>query len=189
MNEIKAANFDENGLPTGPDPKAPRDTRRQQTRDSAGTAHWNGQVRALQTDYMRKHGYLACSDGGEKVVKKMHALKSLPTPGYDEARDPLVQQEGDQDAHADEPIDRVRQFTRDEDVPLSTILAIMPGTCLRIRPFGGAWIIVTLEPGDLLIFRGDVCHNGLGYANENVRVHAYVYHPAYNPGASSLNAC
>ena len=98
-------------------------------------------------------------------------------------------QEGDQDAHTDEPIDRVRRFTRDEDVPLSTILAIMPGTCLRIRPLNGEWIIVTLEPGDLLIFRGDVCHNGLGYANENVRVHAYVYHPAYNPGASSLNAC
>ena len=36
----------------------------------------------------------------------------------------------------------------DEDMPLSVILAIMPGTRLRIRPFGGEWTVVDGLPID-----------------------------------------
>ena len=114
----------------------------------------------------------------------------MPTPGYDEASSDW--QEGDQGAHADESADDLKRYMRgrrDEDMPLSVILAIMPGTRLHIQPFDGEWTVVRLEPGDLLIFRGDVCHHGMGYAHENIRIHAYVYSPDYNPGPSSINAC
>ena len=60
-------------------------------------------------------------------------------------------------------------------------------TRLRVRPYGGDWQIVTLNPGDMLVFRGDVCHNGLGYATLNYRVHAYVYAPDYTPPPSAIN--
>ena len=189
VDAIKAANYDEKGLPSGPHPDGPRDPRRQQTLDATGTSHWIQEVRARKTAYLRERGHLKCSMG-EKVVKKMHGIRSLATPRYDEEN--LDPQDGDQDEHADEPNDHLTAYMdgrSDEDMPFSTILAIMPGTRLRIRPFGGEWTIVRLKPGDLLIFRGDVCHNGLGYANENVRVHAYVYPPDYKPGASSINAC
>ena len=189
VDAIKAANYDERGLPSGPDDE--RDPTRQQTIDHSGASHWVQHVKALQTDVLRKRGHLKCSQG-EKVVRKMHGIKSLPTPGYDEIRDPQKPQQGDQKPHADEPLGYLAEYMRGrgvEDAPLSTILAIEEGSCLRIRPFGGEWTIVYLEPGDLLIFRGDVCHNGLGYAHENVRVHAYVYALDYTPGASSINAC
>ena len=76
-----------------------------------------------------------------------------------------------------------------EDMPLALLLAIMPGTRLRVKPDGGDWKIVTLNPGDLLVFRGDLCHHGMGYEALNYRVHAYVYAPDYNPPPSALNGC
>ena len=191
VKSIKEAKYDENGLPIGPE--SGRDTNRQQTCDRSGTSGWIKIVKDKQTEFLRTRGHLKCSQG-EKEIKKMHGLKSLRTPGYDDKRDALVPQQGDQKPHTDEELGFLNRYLAgksDEDVPLSTILAIEEGSCLRIRPKDkeGAWTIVNLDPGDLLIFRGDVCHNGLGYARENVRVHAYVYPPDYNPGASSINSC
>ena len=56
-----------------------------------------------------------------------------------------------------------------ESAPMSLILAIMPGTRLRLRA-NGRWQILELQVGDVLIFRGDVLHNGLGYPGENMRM-------------------
>lgn len=192
VKKIKDAKCHEEGLPSGPGGE--RDPRRQQTIDHWGTSHWIQLIKALQTDVLRKRGHLKCSQD-EKVVRKMHGLKSLPTPGYVEKRNPQTPQEGDQVAHTDEPREYLAKYMAEkgrrgvQDVPLSTILAIEEGSCLRIRPFQGEWTIVYLEPGDLLIFRGDVCHNGLGYAHENFRVHAYVYAPDYTPGVSHIHTC
>ena len=131
------------------------------------------------------------SSNGEKTVTKMHGIKSLPTPGYRLERE--CPQEGDQDPHADESLDNISRYMRGReacDMPCSVIIAIMPGSCLRIcRLDTHEWVIVHLEPGDVLVFRGDVCHNGLGYDVENVRVHAYLYPPDYKPGASHIDPC
>ena len=67
--------------------------------------------------------------------------------------------------------------------------AVEDGTRLRIKPLDGDWMTIWLKPGDLLVFRGDVCHHGMGYAKKNYRVHAYVYPPGYKPGPSSLHQC
>ena len=64
-----------------------------------------------------------------------------------------------------------------KDVPLSLIWAVEEGSRLRIHPIGGEWTIIRLRPGDVLVFRGDVCHNGLGYPKPNIRVHAYIDSP------------
>ena len=180
--------FEAKGLPNSPDGNGGliREAERQQTKSSGHK--WCKVLREQQRDVLREHGRLATSDGGEKDVVKMYALKSLPREGYDDTA--LDRQPGDQGEHMDEPFEQVSQM-KDVDKPLSTIYALEHGTRLRIRPFGGDWTIVHLEPGDLLVFRGDVCHHGMGYAKQNVRVHAYVYPPRYAgfKRPSGLNPC
>jgi len=184
---ICAARFDEVGLPWGPDPSRGRDARRRQTVDRGGKSSWAVLVRQKQTNFLRAAGLLACdAEEGEKRVCKVHALLSLPTPGYDPAA--TEPQYGDQEPHTDESLREIGGRS-DGDMPLSTLLAIMPGTRLRICSRDGEWTVVHLEPGDLLAWRGDVCHHGMGYADTNIRVHAYVYPPSYHPSGSSINGC
>ena len=159
-----------------------RDGKRQQTK--SGNHDWCRTLKEQHTTVLREHGRLAGSKG-EKVVTKMRALKSLPTEGYDVTR--TDHQPGDQGEHTDEPRDRLDKM-RDSDTPLSTIYALESGTRLRIRPFGQEWTVVHLKPGDLLVFRGDVCHHGMGYPRQNVRVHGYVYPKGYQ-SRSSLHPC
>ena len=139
------------------------------------------------TGVLREHGHLDTSEQyeGEKEVHKMRALLSLETAEYDEAA--TEQQEGDQAPHTDEPTVRLQNM-KDVDKPLSVVYSIQDGTRLRIKPLDGEWMIIRLKPGDMLVFRGDVCHNGLGYASENYRVHAYIYPPGYT-STSALHPC
>ena len=64
-----------------------------------------------------------------------------------------------------------------QDVPLSGIVALEAGTKLRVKPFGKSWCTVTLRAGDMLIFRGDLCHHGIGYKKLNTRLHFYIDSP------------
>jgi len=137
---------------------------------------------------LRNRGHLRTSakyGGREKTVEKMRALLSLGTEGYDETA--VVRQEGDQEEHTDESVE-VLQRMADEDKPCSTMYAIEDGTRIRIKPLDGDWMTIRLKPGDLLVFRGDVCHHGVGYAKKNYRVHAYLYPPGYR-ATSSLHPC
>ena len=58
---------------------------------------------------------------------------------------------------------------------------------MRIRGGDGKWCIVSLDAGDVLVFRGNVHHNGLGYLDQNVRVHAYLYPRGYDPGPHKVH--
>ncbi|KAE8986979.1 hypothetical protein PR003_g23148 [Phytophthora rubi] len=40
--------------------------------------------------------------------------------------------------------------------------------------------MVTLEPGEIMIWRGDFIHAGTGYAENNVRIHCYLDPPNYH---------
>jgi hypothetical protein len=121
----------------------------------------------------------------EKKLHKMRALLSLERAGYDDTA--TEAQEGDQKPHTDEPTDKLRKMA-DVDKPLSVFYAIEGSTRIRIKPLDGEWMTIHLKPGDMLVFRGDVCHCGLGYASVNHRVHAYVYPPGYS-SPSSLHPC
>ena len=61
------------------------------------------------------------------------------------------------------------------------MIAVMPNTRLCLRTLQRIWVIVVLQPGDLLVWRGDVCHHGLGYARRNVRVHCHPYPGGFTP--------
>ena len=147
VDAIQRSKYDTNGLPSGPDPDGPRDPRRQQTIDASGTAKWNQELRPRLAGCLRARRMLACSSG-EKAIVKMRAIKSLLTPGYDaENVDP---QEGDQEAHADEDLAGLARYMDGKslkDMPLSVIVAFMPGTRLRIRRLDThKWVVVHLEP-------------------------------------------
>ena len=43
-----------------------------------------------------------------------------------------------------------------------------------------SWHILNLMVGDVMVFRGDILHNGLGYPREHLRIHAYLYPPGYD---------
>lgn len=62
------------------------------------------------------------------------------------------------------------------DVPLVMFLATEDDTRLHVRPFDkdGAEETVTLNAGDLVIFRGDLSHAGAAYDKNNLRIHVYI---------------
>ena len=70
-------------------------------------------------------GHLHTSNAyvGDKVLHKTHAIKSLPTAGYDESnKEP---QAGDQMCHTNEPESKTHRM-RKEDMPRSSIVAVEP---------------------------------------------------------------
>lgn len=60
-----------------------------------------------------------------------------------------------------------------EEFPLGIICTLMPDTTLDVWP-NGEHRIAILNPGDILIFRGDFTHAGSAYDKENVRLHCYM---------------
>ena len=62
------------------------------------------------------------------------------------------------------------------DVPLSVLIAIMPGTKVWICPGSRRgkftkWLQVDLKVGEALVFRGDCLHAGFDHDVDNTRVH------------------
>jgi len=100
----------------------------------------------------------------------------------DEARAAL---EGRQPAHSDSPEPLPPSSLADiadADFPLSALLAVQPMTKLWIFPNGcddPNPMLLRLAVGDMLVWRGDLVHAGAGYAEEHVRVHAYVDPPSH----------
>ena len=86
---------------------------------------------------------------------------------------------GAQERHAD--ADKMPAGLSDADVPLSGLLATEPGTRLWVCPRGccGDAILLELQVGELLIFRGDLAHCGAGYDAPHYRVHIYIDPPAH----------
>ena len=72
-----------------------------------------------------------------------------------------------------------------DNAPLLVLAAFMDDTRLCLRDLGGTWHIVRLQPGDVLIFRGDILHFGLGYTVWHYRVHAHI-RPANYTGPMGL---
>ena len=182
LASLHEAAWDTNGLPSHAlaDGTTVHDSRRQQT--SASRAGWISVLTALLAQGLDREGLLECTTGKKQVVR-LHGLKSLRLDGYVPSDDPHVLQEGDQGAHTDESRERYDEWMHmhpaPSDAPLSVILAIMPGTRLRIFA-DNAWHILKLAVGDAVVFRGNVLHSGVGYAEEHLRVHAYVYPPGYD---------
>jgi hypothetical protein len=74
------------------------------------------------------------------------------------------------------------------NVPLSVLIAIMPGTKVWICPGSRRgklteWVQVELQVGEALVFRGDCMHAGFDFDVDNTRVHAYVSVGGGGPGS------
>jgi hypothetical protein len=96
-----------------------------------------------------------------------------------------------QHAHTDYAYDaQLRSLANDPShMPLSLLVALMDDTFLYVWPdscdimqfperFGEVSPIkLTLNRGDLLLFRADLIHAGSDYDNENVRLHCYLDSP------------
>jgi len=78
--------------------------------------------------------------------------------------------------------------TADEQMPLSVLVAIEPETklhvwpksirsCKSIKTKSINRSTVTMNTGDIVVFRDDLVHAGSGYSNQNYRLHAYMDSP------------
>jgi hypothetical protein len=90
-----------------------------------------------------------------------------------------------QAAHTDYVPSPELHVASDDTVPLLFLLAVEDNTRLEVWPrshrprrYPIMQTTVTLSAGDALIFRGDLVHAGSAYSDQNVRIHAYLDHPA-----------
>jgi len=135
--------------------------------------HLNGRstapsIKKLETDvsgFMKRRRWLRTATGTDKAAflecKETRALKA-------EASCPK------QKRHADSAD---RNSLRDEPWgDVSKVVLLFPeGGTLHVYPFDEEGeITLTLEPGDLVIFRGDLGHAGAAYDVENVRGHVFI---------------
>lgn len=96
----------------------------------------------------------------------------------------------DQAAHCDYVPDADLARASDEQMPLAALVALMPGTRLNVWPRSCRLSYLSsavqeqiapihckvekLEPGDVLVFRGDFVHAGSSYSEDNYRLHTFL---------------
>lgn len=83
-----------------------------------------------------------------------------------------------QKPHTDYDPISIEQISNDEKkCPLLVLVSLMPETYLDIWDIDGNHQKLTLDKGDILIFRADVVHAGSSYINDNIRIHSYLDSP------------
>jgi len=76
--------------------------------------------------------------------------------------------------HTDYDPELIRRAPNHKDIPLLVLVSIMPNTCLDMWDANGNHERVSMDAGDILIFRADTVHAGSSYQRENVRIHVYL---------------
>lgn len=82
-----------------------------------------------------------------------------------------------QQPHTDYDPALIRRTPDPRDIPLLVLVSIMPDTYLDLWDENGNHERVSMEAGDILIFRADTIHAGSAYQRENVRIHVYLDSP------------
>jgi ectoine hydroxylase-related dioxygenase (phytanoyl-CoA dioxygenase family) len=98
-----------------------------------------------------------------------------------------------QAAHCDYLPDEALKVVSDKQMPLAALICLMPKTRLKVWPNSSRLATsdpallskvqsiscqeVELNPGDMIIFRGDFVHAGSGYETDNYRIHYYLDSP------------
>jgi len=118
-------------------------------------------------------------------AKVLAALDAYNLTGRRRLRDPLVMLESLPGCKQQRPphwdFDQPLLADMDDDeIPLSVVVALEAGTSFHIYPPGqaldGDGVVISMNAGDMLIFRGDLLHAGAGYAVRNRRLHLYLDH-------------
>ena len=104
----------------------------------------------------------------------------------------------EQDPHCDYPPSWQLGLTMESLVPCGIMVALMPKTTLSVWPYSSSLItldpalikaspspimpyekkVVSLSPGDVLIFRGDLVHAESAYSEDNFRLYGFADSPA-----------
>lgn len=83
-----------------------------------------------------------------------------------------------QKPHTDYDPISINEISNDEkNCPLLVLVSLMPETYLDIWDIDRKHKKITLDKGDILIFRADMIHAGSSYVNENIRIHSYLDSP------------
>ena len=93
----------------------------------------------------------------------------------------------EQAAHIDYILNDELKNTSQDKMPLAVIIALQNNTKINVWPgsillhkYKGPPIkktILTLNKGDIFLFRGDLVHAGASYEDENIRLHTYLDSP------------
>jgi len=149
--------------------KLTHDGTRSQT---SGTEDWHAEVLPLLESDFRSLGVLRCTDGRDKTLNRLVALKCTRRRSRAKKHQPC---------HADSAPRNSLRDREPQNVPLAALLAIQARTRLHVWPFDtDAEEVVELEEGDLLIFRGDLGHAGAEYDDADLcegvhlRLHVYI---------------
>lgn len=157
------------------------------TRFHARGESWGPSVDRELTSVLAKHGVL----GNRSVADATALMSKLCVPTNATATEAALA--GRQPAHRDAPELNAREVARsgrrpiaelsDAEVPLSAMLAIQEDTKLWI--FGSCdadaeatAVLLELQVGDVLVWRGDLVHAGAGYRIVHYRLHAYFDPPS-----------
>ena len=124
------------------------------------TGQWRGAFKRKLKDFLLMQGFLKCKNG-EKTISEVYALPKFEwLPDTTEA-----------DSATEEGLRQIEP----SDVPLAVLYAIEANTKLKVWPFDQEHpVVVTLQPHDIIIFRGDTAHAGYKYNVENTRLHAHI---------------
>jgi len=82
-----------------------------------------------------------------------------------------------QQPHSDYDPELIRRTTDYKDIPLLVLVSIMPDTYLDLWDANGNHECVSMDAGDVLIFKADTVHAGSAYQRENIRIHVYLDSP------------
>jgi len=140
---------------------------------TAPDAPWVAPLDAAVAEWLGSLNWMATTTQGTRRVVDTHALRAgvdgNGLPATTPKQKPL---------HADSCIPDSHWHLRAPwgDAHLAMIIALQDNTKLHIYPFGrgGEEIIIALNAGDVLIFRGDLIHAGAEYTGRNVRIHMYL---------------
>lgn len=124
------------------------------------TGEWAYIFKKKLKHFLEQCGFLY-SANGVKSITEVYALKSLA--GCPE-----------QPKHADSAPEASLRHKDPTDVPLAVLCAVEPNTKLKVWQFDKRATFIVLQPGDLVVFRGDLAHAGCEYSVDNIRLHAYV---------------
>lgn len=128
-----------------------------------------------------------CSGAGTLVAQQRRRLETM-FPQHT-ARDWVLLESlpgcRQQAAHTDYvPTPELRAVS-DAEIPLLFLLALEDDTRLEVWPrthrprrYPVFQTTVRLNAGDAVLFRGDLVHAGSAYDKQNLRIHAYLDHPA-----------
>lgn len=152
---------------------------------------------SARNDHKRRQCTLSASNSSKRMKGFLGSLNQFISDNVSDSLKPspwvvIHSKPGcqDQAAHCDYVPDSALAKVPNHQMPLAVLVSIMPGTCLNVWPNSIKLSTLSakrvkkvkpirckvekLNPGDMLVFRGDLAHAGSRYKNNNCRLHTFL---------------